>query len=807
MFNLRNTVFTFLALVASTGASFAATPGLGKLQGSIEDSATQRPVANATVKLTRGAEVRATASADAAGRFVFDKIPEGLYSVEVEVPEYLKAVQPGVRVVLNKSVVVDFTLVRATSADLEEVVVSARSPDRDPHATPGTVMLEREEIRRNPGSVSDVFRALDMLPGVVATGEFSSFTVRGNGPRDNLILVDGIPFDQVVHFDAGVGEEEDIAGGGRFSIFAPNLIGNAKFAPGAWRASEDGRFGSLLQLEVARGNTESATVATQLDFGGLEASYEGPSYLADNTSLLMSARSFDFSTLFDAVGENDVGIPKLTDLIFKSVSDLSDTHRIELLAIHATEDYSRGAEHVLASENYEDASLADSDQASSLFGLTWNWSLGGAAKLRNAFYFRHNDKSSSQGEAYPDQAGPEPTAADIPVRPDIFSLSQQETEYGWRSDFSTVFANGSMLTAGARAASIELDLQRSLSGDWIRYVFDASDDRPDPSRQYLVLTPQGIDSQLSAKEMRYAAYADYSFGLGPVTVTPGIRFERDGFAEQSLFSPRLQATWKINDASQAWVGGGVYYQAPRYLDMGADPANAHLENERSNQVSIGYSRDLSAGLRLSAEGYYQRLSKLIVFDDRTTQVGSNIGEGTASGVDFMLSKRMSNRWSATATYSYTRARRDDQLGDGEYASDWDRPHAFGLLAAWEPSDRWSFAAKWRYASGVPSDAFLVHDDVLAGAPVPYMLRYSRETIANNVGRLPAFHSLTLRADYHRRFGPLNVIAFLDFVNVYGRKNANALEWDERRGVNALEGLDDSLPYLGVKFEYSWTPRH
>ena len=369
---------------------------------------TAHPVANATVKLTRASEVRASTSADATGRFVFDAIPEGVYSVEVEVPDFLKAVQPGVRVVLNKLVVVNFALVRATSDDMQEVVVSARAPDRDPHATPGTVMLDREEIRRNPGSISDVFRALDMLPGVVATGEFSSFTVRGNGPRDNLILVDGIPFDQVVHFDQGVGEEEDISGGGRFSIFAPNLIGNARFTPGAWRASEDGKFGSLLQLEVARGNTESSTVATQLDFGGLEASYEGPSYLADNTSVLMSARSFDFSTLFDAIGDNDVGIPRLTDLIFKSVTDLSPSHRIEVLAIHATEDYVREAEHVLVSENYEDASLAESDQASSLFALTWNWSPGGAAQLRNAFYFRDNDKSSSQGEAYPGPGRPRP---------------------------------------------------------------------------------------------------------------------------------------------------------------------------------------------------------------------------------------------------------------------------------------------------------------------------------------------------------------------------------------------------------------
>jgi hypothetical protein len=31
-----------------------------------------------------------------------------------------------------------------------------------------------------------------------------------------------------------------------------------------------------------------------------------------------------------------------------------------------------------------------------------------------------------------------------------------------------------------------------------------------------------------------------------------------------------------------------------------------------------------------------------------------------------------------------------------------------------------------------------------------------------------------------------------------------IEWDERRGVNIMQGLDESLPIIGVKFEYSWT---
>src|SRR5690606_39434474 len=254
----------------------------------------------------------------------------------------------------------DFALARAGDEVLEEVVVSARSTAGDSRATPNTVLLEREEIRRSPGSAGDVFRALDVLPGVVATGEFSNFTVRGHGPRDNLVLVDGIPFDKVAHFDESLGAQADVDGSGNYSIFAPNIIGSAKFSPGGWRAAEGGKNGSLLDLEIARGNFASSTAGVRLDIIGIEADYDGPTYVADNTSLLMSARKFDFNRLFKAIGENDIGSPRLTDVILKSVTDLNNDHRIELLAIHASEDFKRTVENVLESDNYEDVGISES---------------------------------------------------------------------------------------------------------------------------------------------------------------------------------------------------------------------------------------------------------------------------------------------------------------------------------------------------------------------------------------------------------------------------------------------------------------
>jgi hypothetical protein len=772
----------------------------GAVRGRIVDSVTGRALPAATVQLMRNDRVLDTVEADAAGGFSFERVPEGVYAVEVEEQGYLKAVQADVRVVLRRVAVVEFALVRGSDEMLAEVVVSARATSGDPRATPNTVLLEREEIRRNPGSAGDVFRALDVLPGVVSTGEFSNFTVRGNGPRDNLIVVDGIPFDKVGHFDESLGEEE-INGGGRYSIFAPNLIGSAKFSPGGWRAGEGGKNGSLLELGIADGNFASSTAGARLDIIGIEADYDGPSYVADNTSLLFSGRKFDFSNLFKAIGEDDIGTPRMTDFIAKSVTDLNAEHRVELLAIYAGEDVTRTVANALESENYEDLDIGKSKQDTTLLGARWRWYLGQGAQLRNTFYYRDSNKTGTQGEAYPDLAGPEPTPATTPAREDILRVEEHEKEIGWRGDFSSMLGPSGLFSAGAHVARVDLDFDHRLSDDWIRYVYDQSDYRPDPSQRYIVLTPAQFNSTLNAAETRIAAYADYAWTTGDFTWTPGLRYERDGFSGKSVVAPRLLLSWQPDAVTRVWTGGGVYYQAPRYLDIAGDPANRDLKSERSTQWLLGYSRHLLPDLRFTAEGYYQQLDDLVLFADRTTDIAKNVGEGYSTGADLMLAKRMSHGWSASATYSYSRSRRDDKLGEGEYAADWDRPHAFGIVSAWQPTDRWTFSAKWKYASGRPSDDFIVNSDVL-GAPGP--VRYSKELTSTNTQRLPAYHSLSLRADYQRRFGPLSLVAYLDVLNVYGRKNGNAYEWDERRGINIIEGLDELLPTIGLRFEYSWT---
>ena len=137
------------------------------------------------------------------------------------------------------------------------------------------------------------------------------------------------------------------------------------------------------------------------------------------------------------------------------------------------------------------------------------------------------------------------------------------------------------------------------------------------------------------------------------------------------------------------------------------------------------------------------------------------------------------------------------MGEGEYDADFHRHHVLTLAAAWQPNDSWALAAKWKYASGRPTDAFLINADIFND---PNNLRFSKEITTNNTERLRDFHALNIRVDYRRQIGGVSVITFLDVINAYGRTNIDSLEFDERRGVNVFGDLN-VFPQIGLKLEF------
>ena len=83
----------------------------------------------------------------------------------------------------------------------------------------------------------DIFRSLQLLPGVSATNESSSgLYIRGGQPQENLVLLDGIKVYNVDHFF------------GFFSAFNASAIKSVELYKGAFPSKYGGRLSSVIDL-------------------------------------------------------------------------------------------------------------------------------------------------------------------------------------------------------------------------------------------------------------------------------------------------------------------------------------------------------------------------------------------------------------------------------------------------------------------------------------------------------------------------------------------------------------------------------
>ncbi|RDV24233.1 TonB-dependent receptor [Alteromonas aestuariivivens] len=759
----------------------------------VKDQVTDRAISSALITITER-ETHSTRSVetDLKGRAIVEQLDPGLYSVNAAKNGFASSYEPSLRVITRKNIQIEFELLR--EASIERVVVRARQADV--FASASSTYINREELRSAVGGGADPLLSLDGLPGLASTGEFASFSVRGRGPRDNLLFVDDFPFDKAVHFDATLGEEEDVGGGGRFSIFAPNVISGAEFSPGGWGPAYGGRTASLLKLEVAGGNP-GPSASLRLDLAGYEVGYDGPAGITEDSTVLVSARRLDFGALFETIEELDIGEPVLRDVIVKSVIPVNQNHTFEILLLDTHEDYTRGVTHVFASPNFEDAALLDFEQDSDLYGLTLRSLIGDTAVWTNKVYYRNSDKLSSEGEAFPDLVPPGSPASSFPVRENIITIGEGEKEFGWRSDFETLNRWG-VFSAGIQATQIELEYFTALDGDWNRYVYDEDDYRPNPDQRFIVLTPQDTNASLNQKEISYAGYVDQVFELGDWDIRTGLRLERDGFADENIASPRFSVNWRPGNEVRYFFTAGLFHQSPRYLDLAANEAN-ELKTEKITHSSVGFEYVLTNNWSLLTEAYFQNLDNLVVDLDRVSGTFANMGDGTSYGIDIVVNGTIREGIYATATYSYNDIVIDRKDGRGEVAADFSREHVATLGLTWEINDHWKVAGRYKFLSGRPDEEFVIHSDVL-GPNQP--LRYSKEITARNVGRKSSYSLLNLRVDYRRAFGPVDVTAFLDVINVTEASSSDDTEFDYRRGVEVVDD-SEAEPLIGLRLDYAW----
>lgn len=182
--------------------------------------------------------VRQQGETDATGRVVFEGVASGRYTVSAERLAYSTSAA-------TMEVGVDRVHVelRLREAALGLPVVRAEAERRrarfEENVGATLAELTQRDLKLLPSvGEADVLRAIEVLPGVVSTSDFSSaFNVRGGAADQNLILLDGIPIYNPFHL------------GGLFSVFNADMVSRAELLAGGFPARYGGRVASVLNVE------------------------------------------------------------------------------------------------------------------------------------------------------------------------------------------------------------------------------------------------------------------------------------------------------------------------------------------------------------------------------------------------------------------------------------------------------------------------------------------------------------------------------------------------------------------------------
>ena len=258
-----------------------------------KESGETLPFANVYVKDTN---IGTTTNED--GFFTLFNVPSENSTIQVQYLGYKIA-----NIILTAEIVKEKIIIQLVPDDnqLDEVVVTNDSGQIIKMSeNVSQISLSPKKLASIPNlGEKDIFRSIQLLPGVSGTNESSSgLYVRGGTPDQNLVLLDGFTVYHVDHFY------------GFFSAFNSGAIKDIQMFKGGFPAEYGGRISSVMDLTGKTGNSNRLSLSAGVSLVSTNATIEIP--IGKNANLLMAGRrSSDilktalFNSIFDLYSDNN----------------------------------------------------------------------------------------------------------------------------------------------------------------------------------------------------------------------------------------------------------------------------------------------------------------------------------------------------------------------------------------------------------------------------------------------------------------------------------------------------------------------
>ncbi len=618
-------------------------------------------------------------------------------------------------------------------------------------------VLTMDAIERLPAFMgeADVMKTLQLMPGVQSGSEASSgLYVRGGGPDQNLMLLDGVPVYNASHLF------------GFFSVFNTDAVKNVSLYKGGFPARFGGRLSSVVDIRMKEGNEKEFHGGAQIGLISSRFFVEGP-IKKDRTAFHVSARR----TYIDLIarpfmnGEETNGY-FFYDTNFKINHKFSDKSRV-YLSTYAGRDK--------AYNQYEDGysyegTSSQSDYDSKLFwgnittALRWNYifnnKLFANATLTYSDYrFNVSDHSKSYENGlktedvfYEYKSGIEDWSAKLEF--DWYPSPKHNVKFGSNYIYHT-FKPG-----------VEL-ISEYLEGERDQSTSLGNTDTYGHEMNVFIEDDFEITGRLKANlGLHVSAFNVENTWYSSIEPRASLRYlASDNITLKAAYSKMQQYLHLLSNST---IG------LPTDLWL---PVTKRIKPQLSHQYAIGAVYGGLHQVDLSVEGFYKEMDNLIEYKDGASFIGSSkgweeqveVGRGIAYGVELMAKKDI-GRTTGWIGYTWSKTDRQfDNLNSGEwFPARYDRRHDASIVISHKINEKIDIGSTWVFGTG-NALTLSTHEIERLDADTQYQPTVSYFEHRNNY-RMPNYHRLDVGINFHKQKKRGVRTWNISIYNVYNRKN-------------------------------------
>lgn len=649
------------------------------------------------------------------------------------------------------------------SIKMKEIEINAEKSDKNVNSTDmGRVSMTIDKIKTLPaffGEV-DVMKVMQLTPGVKSMGDGNAgLYVRGGGPDQNLILLDGAQIYNPFHLL------------GFFSVFNENSVNNIELIKGGMPAQYGGRLASVMDVSMKEGNNKKFQTDGGLGLIASRITVQGP-LKKDTSSFIFSARR-SYADFVARPIINNVERARdfrnsqiyFYDLNLKLNYRLSSKDRIFLSGYH-------GRDNFVYNNNVSNFRV-EIPWGNTISTLRWNHIFSRKLFCNTSLIFS-DFKFQFVGTDDDFKATLTSGIRDWTLKSEFeyYPNIRHKIKYG----IQYIFHRFTPFNTSASQAGVEFDFGKPVNlfaNEAAAYFSDEWD----------ITDWLKINAGLRYSVFQHVGPFDRYVKNGLEQIIDTISYTNfQNIKTYAGFEPRFSAriaTGRYSSIKLSYTRNLQFLHLASLspLALPTDlwiPSTSIIQPQLGNQYSIGFFKNFRDDMfETSVEIYYKDMTNQVEFKEGylpeqsirdNNDYAFTFGRGEAYGAEFFIKKRY-GQIDGWVGYTWSRTTRTfpEINGGRTYFAPFDRRHDASLVITYKLNERWTFGGVFVYGTGRP-------------ITLPQQRYFIENRIVNEYGernavRMIDYHRLDLSATYYvRKTKRLEQSWNFSLFNAYSRLN-------------------------------------